>query len=162
MCEAYGYLPSDIQWMRDRQLIEAKGNYSLTTSSGNIDSIGSNGAIQKSQIISMHITEIDETIHNGVYVCKLKDIITINITLTIGGLKNRSTKYCFRYSLCYVSLESRWVVVCIRMCISYDNHALPGLALDTSFWFNIGVWHAIVYTGYTDVGLSHCRDYRQF
>ncbi len=113
--------------MRDRQLIEAKGNYSLTTSSGNIDSIGSNGAIQKSQIISMHITEIDETIHNGVYVCKLKDIISINITLTIGRLKNRSTKYCFRYSLCYVSLESRWVVVCIRMCISHDNHELPGL-----------------------------------
>ena len=84
VCEAYGYLPSDIEWKRNGELITAERNYSLITSSGSIDSISSNGVMIKSQIISIQINKIDET-HSGVYVCELKDLQQMNVTLTIGA-----------------------------------------------------------------------------
>ena len=82
-CEAHGYLPSDIEWSVNDQLIQAAGNYSLISSSGSLDSVGVNGHQQKSQIVGLQIKDLSES-DEGIYVCFLGDL-RVNVSLRVGN-----------------------------------------------------------------------------
>ena len=78
VCEMYGYLRGDIEWLKDGLLVQSGGRYSITVRAGTREGQDGGDSSVSSMVSQLTIQQVEER-DEGTYTCSAGGVST-NIT----------------------------------------------------------------------------------
>ena len=103
LCEMYGYLRGEIEWLKNGQQVQSGGRYSITVRTGSREGQDGGESSVSSVVSQLTIQRVEEG-DEGIYTCRASGTDSINIT---GSLSYHITHHLGMHS---VSLCAFYVI----------------------------------------------------